>query len=89
MSSLKEWEELLQKYEELKLLCENYDNSAEQFSQILSAYLDIDILHRIQIAYILEVSEVIVSIWANGHAIPLSRMKKEIVDYISQKAKGV
>lgn len=84
MSSLKE---KLKKYEELKKMCDDYDGSNEQFPEIVLAYIELDESHKITMASNLQLARSTIGRWARGQVFPLSRMQKEVVRYISRRAK--
>ena len=77
----------LKKYEELKKLCESYNGSKERFSQIISAYIELDESHKTRLASDLQFSQSAIGRWANNQPPSDLRLRKKVVSYIFRRVK--
>ena len=84
MSSLKEREELLKKYEELKNLCEVWDEGCDAFASIVSFYLELDLSHLYEMQHAFGPN---VARWGKSFSYPSFVYQKEVVLWILRRAK--
>ena len=85
MSSLKEWEELLEKYKKLKKWCKGYDNGAEQFSQIVSEFVELDPEHGRQICRGFDVSLITLNRWIVNRNHPHELLRPLVFEFILRR----
>lgn len=71
---------------ELLRLCQSWDETPEQFAQIVSAFLTVSGTSQREMADEFEVAESTVSRWASGIARPHPRVRKLVVGDIRKRA---